>query len=144
MGLTERHWFEDEEPELTERQLEDVVREQKDAYERGYHKGCSDRDKILELLKVQQLDIEALKNVIQSMVEGQCIIAGSKQTQIVRCKECKHRPKEIPYKTSYGETQTYIEFPNDSKCPCWNPSDEYYSWNPDDDWFCAEGERRDG
>ena len=38
----------------------------------------------LELLKVQQLDIEALKNTIQSMVEGQCIIAGSKQPQIAR------------------------------------------------------------
>lgn len=37
-------------------------------------------DDALELLKVQQLDIEALKNTIQGMVEGQCIIAGSKKT----------------------------------------------------------------
>lgn len=29
MGLTERHWFENEEPELTERQLEDIVYENK-------------------------------------------------------------------------------------------------------------------
>ena len=61
---------------------------------------------------------------------------------VVRCKDCKHRPKEIPFTTSWGETQTYLEFPNDSKCPCWNPSDDYYSWMPDDDWFCADGERR--
>lgn len=27
MGITERHWFEDEEPELTERQLQDAVEE---------------------------------------------------------------------------------------------------------------------
>lgn len=45
MGLTERHWFENEEPELTEWQLEDIVYENKKAYERGYQKGYSDRDK---------------------------------------------------------------------------------------------------
>lgn len=42
MGLTERHWFEDEEPELTEYQLEDIVREIKRAYESGYQKGYND------------------------------------------------------------------------------------------------------
>lgn len=31
MGLTERHWFEDEEPELTERQLQDAVEERETA-----------------------------------------------------------------------------------------------------------------
>ena len=45
MGLTERHWFENDEPELTERQLEDIVYENKKAYEEGYKKGYSDRDK---------------------------------------------------------------------------------------------------
>lgn len=29
MGITERHWFEDEEPELTDRQLEDAVYDDK-------------------------------------------------------------------------------------------------------------------
>ena len=62
--------------------------------------------------------------------------------ELVRCKDCKHRPKEFQFTTSYGAKQTYLEFPDDSKCPCWNPSDEYYSWNPDDDWFCADGERK--
>lgn len=42
MGLTERHWFEDEEPELTERQLEDIVYENKKAYNNGYVKGFND------------------------------------------------------------------------------------------------------
>jgi len=42
MGLTERHWFEDEEPELTERQLEDIVYENKKAYDNGYIKGFND------------------------------------------------------------------------------------------------------
>ena len=45
MGLTERHWFEDEEPKLTERQLEGIVYENKRAYDNGYVKGYSDRDK---------------------------------------------------------------------------------------------------
>ena len=42
MGITERHWFEDEEPELTERQLEDIVYENKKAYDNGYVKGFND------------------------------------------------------------------------------------------------------
>lgn len=42
MGLTEGHWFEDEEPELTERQLEEAVYIQDNIYKRGYHKGYSD------------------------------------------------------------------------------------------------------
>lgn len=42
MGLTERHWFEDEEPELTEQQLEDIVYENKKAYNNGYVKGFND------------------------------------------------------------------------------------------------------
>ena len=31
MGLTERHWFKDEEPELTERQLQEAVEERETA-----------------------------------------------------------------------------------------------------------------
>lgn len=46
-----------------------------------YHALEDDWKRLKELLKVQQLDIEALKNTIQGMVEGQCIIAGSKQTK---------------------------------------------------------------
>ena len=44
MGLTERHWFENEEPELTEWQLEDIVYENKRAYDSGYAKGYLARD----------------------------------------------------------------------------------------------------
>lgn len=50
MGLTERHWFEDEEPELTENQLEDILWENNKIFERGYQKGFSDA---LELLREQ-------------------------------------------------------------------------------------------
>ncbi len=58
---------------------------------------------------------------------------------VVRCKDCKHRPKE-PDQETY-EDGGDIEFP-DGKCPCECSSDRYYSWYPDDDWFCAEGERK--
>lgn len=66
---------------------------------------------------------------------------ADRDAEIVRCKDCKHRPKEIPFITSYGEDDIYLEYPKGSKCPCRNTSDEYYSWNPSDDWYCAEGER---
>jgi len=42
MGLTERHWFENEEPELTDRQLEDIAYENEKAYNSGYVKGFHD------------------------------------------------------------------------------------------------------
>ncbi len=42
MGLTERHWFENEEPELTDQQLEDIVYENEKAYNSGYVKGFHD------------------------------------------------------------------------------------------------------
>ena len=52
MGLTERHWFEDEEPELTENQLEDILWENNKIFERGYQKGFSDGE--LAILKKQE------------------------------------------------------------------------------------------
>lgn len=53
---------------------------------------------------------------------------------IVRCKDCKHRPM--------GEDRDDLEFPDD-KCPC-KCEDYWYSWKPSDDWFCGNGERKDG
>ena len=55
--------------------------------------------------------------------------------EVVRCKDCKHRPKK-PYRFD-------IEFPEGSKCPCQCSDDQYYSWYPEDDWYCANGERMD-
>ena len=72
------------------------------------------------------------------------VIAEGRFTEvapIVRCKDCKHRPKVVEEKDSVGVMETYYEFPDDSKCPCQNTNDQYYSWCPDDDWFCADGER---
>ena len=56
--------------------------------------------------------------------------------ELVRCKDCKHRPTD-PENKGYE----YLVFP-DQTCPC-QVDDCYYSWMPEDDWFCADGERRD-
>lgn len=57
--------------------------------------------------------------------------------EIVRCKDCKHRPAD-PENKGAGPS---LVFP-DEICPC-RIDDDWYSWMPDDNWFCAEGERRD-
>lgn len=62
--------------------------------------------------------------------------------ELVRCKDCKHRPKKPDWETF--ESGFDIEFPEDTKCPCYCSQDGWYSWYPEDDWFCAEGEREDG
>ena len=56
----------------------------------------------------------------------------SAQPEIVRCKDCKHRPT--------GTDRDDLEFPDD-KCPC-KCEDYWYSWKPVDDWFCGNGERK--
>lgn len=60
--------------------------------------------------------------------------------ELVRCKDCKHRPKEPNWETY--ENGFDIEFPEGSKCPCQCSGDGYYSWYPEDDWFCADGEAK--
>jgi len=73
----------------------------------------------------------------------QTVVALLKEQEaVVRCKDCKHRPKEIPFTTSWGRHDTYLEFPEGSRCPGQCSDDSYYSWKPDDDWFCADGEKR--
>lgn len=58
---------------------------------------------------------------------------------LVRCKDCKHRPKRL----EEGEGEGFnLEFP-DYKCPC-QCDDGWYNWMPDDNWFCRDGERKEG
>lgn len=56
------------------------------------------------------------------------------QPEIIRCKECIHRPQGTGVNHD-------ITFP-DWECPC-QCDDYWYSWMPDDDWFCPNGERRE-
>ena len=59
------------------------------------------------------------------------------QPEIVRCKDCKHRPT-MPDDHTDGFD---LDFP-DGKCPC-QCDDGWYSWYPSDNWFCANGERKE-
>ena len=58
---------------------------------------------------------------------------------IVRCKECKHRPvKEDANGEDYGFNIIAPE--RSSICPC-IVDDGWYSWMPKDNFFCGYGER---
>lgn len=61
--------------------------------------------------------------------------------EIVRCKDCKHRPiKEDPDGENYGFN---IIKPNGiERCPCLI-EDGWYSWMPKDNFYCGFGERED-
>ena len=96
--------------------------------------GIAEAKALLELLKEQEHKdkmFHALEEDWKRMKE---------QQKIVRCKDCKHRPKE-PNLETY-ESGFDLEFPEGSKCPCRCCGDGWYSWYPEDDWFCANGERK--
>ena len=76
-------------------------------------------------------------------IDGKTISTMLHQEQeLVRCKDCKHRPELKLYSDRHGN-YTAVEFPDGSKCPC-QCEDFFYSWYPKDDWFCADGERKEG
>ena len=57
------------------------------------------------------------------------------QPEIIRCKDCKHRPFDSEDTQGFG-----VEFP-DEKCPC-QCEDGWYNWRPNNEWFCGNAERR--
>ena len=66
-------------------------------------------------------------------------IPAADVVEVVRCRECKHRPTK-PEKYDDGLD---LVFP-DEACPCYCDDDPFYSWHPSDDWFCPRGERKGG
>jgi len=96
-----------------------------------------DREKIINQIDV---DIQRAERTGEMLVHigrktaKDALSMLKEQPQIVRCRDCKHRPKET--------NEFDLEFPEGSKCPCQCSDDEYYSWYPEDDWFCADGERK--
>lgn len=125
MGLTERHWFEDEEPELTDRQLEDIVYENKKAYDNGYVKGFHDAKTLEEYfvelgVKIGFLTQEKAKQLLKE------------HQQIIRCKDCKHGSL---YCTEDVCGETLIE----CNRPDLGDVIEIHGWK----WFCADGEKKD-
>lgn len=64
-----------------------------------------------------------------------------KNNELIRCKDCKHRPRLRD--AGKGEWGCNLDFPDENhKCPgeCEDP---WYSWMPNDDWFCGNGERKE-
>ena len=66
------------------------------------------------------------------------VYAQEVRGELVRCKDCKHRPKQTKPPKTHGCS---IVFPEGSRCPCQCEDDEYCSWYPSDDWFCPNGEK---
>ena len=65
-------------------------------------------------------------------------IIALEQEEIVRCKDCKHRPVDTGKQIEPPEENGRI----DETCPCINADDWWYSFMPEDDYFCADGERK--
>ena len=66
-------------------------------------------------------------------------IAPSAQPELIRCKDCKHRPTAT--RADEGIYWGFsIEFP-DERCPC-QCEDGWYNHYPKDDFYCANAERR--
>ena len=63
----------------------------------------------------------------------------SAQPEIIRCRECKHRPKFVEPEDE--DDRGYLLFP-DNKCPC-RCEDEWYNWMPRKDWYCGNAEREE-
>lgn len=61
---------------------------------------------------------------------------GKPVTELIRCKECKHRPID-PYNKRVGWD---LQFPDDV-CPC-QCIDPWFSYMPDDEWYCGSGEKK--
>lgn len=75
---------------------------------------------------------DALKKACQEEVRN---LPAADVVEVVRCKDCIHRASRIG--VHYD-----IEFP-DAECPCQRP-ESWNCWMPNDDWYCANGERKDG
>lgn len=93
--------------------------------------GCNDdhQKEILEAIDHQDM-VELSKNKdLGTLVE------------LVTCKDCKHRP--VIYHKGYCVVPPTNDDDEDCSCPCLC-DDPFYAYIPRDDFFCANGERREG
>lgn len=78
--------------------------------------------------------LHAAADRLEAIEERVAIMSTERDTELVRCKDCKHRG------IAKGKSGFDIEWP-DGDCPC-RSDDPYYSWLPSDDWYCADAERK--
>ena len=104
-----------------------------------------DSDKLINAINEGSYDV----NLSAVMALGAVMLDTKKQDgkappaqpEIIRCKDCIHRPiTNDTYNFDDWNCGFDIEFP-DYRCPC-RCDDEYYNRIPDDDWFCGNAERR--
>lgn len=91
-----------------------------------------------DVIRLLSLPSEQQETMYYPQIDGitpSVIVQSSTQPEIIRCKDCKHRPLDGEDTQGFG-----VEFP-DYKCPC-QCEDGWYNWRPDNDWFCANAERR--
>ena len=92
----------------------------------------------------RQAAIDALTHKWNGMVTSVFDVINSlpsAQPEIIRCKDCKHKPHPSDkYDYDNGDCGFEIIFP-DYRCPC-RCDDEYYNRIPDDDWYCGNAERK--
>lgn len=112
---------------ITDDIIKDLVQKQDGCLVEYVHRVGFDVDKA-ELAKALAYDREQYE---KGYADGRF----ARDSEIVRCKYCKHRP------TGTGANHD-LEFPDD-ECPC-QCEDYWYSWIPKDDWFCASGKRKEG
>lgn len=82
------------------------------------------------------------EKAIEGMVYGVLCprdIPSADVVEVVRCKDCKYKPK------GYEDEQRgkYPIFPDseNNPCPCNVVDDDWYSYMPEDDYFCGCGKR---
>ena len=71
-----------------------------------------------------------VRNAVQNGIMDECVmlmmrVPAANVVPVVRCKDCKHRD------------------PEDKKCDC-GGLEHAHLFPVADDWFCADGERKDG
>lgn len=111
-----------------------------------------DVDKMVDILNkaalleednaMKQIDIIGVQ-FIERVINHYAQIT-EKAEDIVRCKECKHRPVMV-WSDVYDDFDVRapeVDGKEDWRCPCLVEDDPYYSWSPNDNWFCGNGERR--
>ena len=106
---------------------------------------CKDtisREAVSEWLKQYGQDVLHGKYEVSLMYVWKNLMnLPSIQPEIIRCKDCKHKPyPSDDYDYDNDDCGFEIIFP-DYRCPC-RCEDEYYNHIPDDDWFCGNAERR--
>lgn len=72
------------------------------------------------------------------------IIRKVRIERLVRCKDCKYKPKWREGASEKRRDGLDLIFPEleENPCPC-QCDDGYYAHMPDDNWFCANGKRKE-